>query len=128
MQYIARKATSPSMETEGAEKRLLRFLLAPEIDPGNTDIALGITELPENGCSDRRGHPDGELFFCLKGKGTVEIEGEDHVLGEHDAVYVPHNAVHQLKADCGSEFHVLWALTPPLPKEPVITELLNAEK
>lgn len=111
--YIARYKSAPSYETSAPEVRTLRCLISERLDPTNHDIALGITEMKPGCRSDVRGHEEGELFFCINGKGTVVIEEERVVLEKYDAVYVPPNKIHTLIADQDSSFDLAWILTPP---------------
>ena len=76
------------------------------------------------GCnSDLRAHAEGELFFCLDGKGTVLIADEVIELNRYEAVYVPPNTMHQLRSDRGEHFDVLWTLTPPFGGDKLVCDL-----
>ena len=99
--YVARMNNSPTVETTLQEKRILRALISPELDPANHDIALGMTQMTPGCNSDLRGHEEGELFFCLEGKGTVLVEEEEIELNRYEAVYVPPRTVHQIRSDRG---------------------------
>ena len=50
MYYVARLDNSPFVETPLPEKRILRALISPELDPTNQDIALGMTQMTP-GCT-----------------------------------------------------------------------------
>ncbi|MBQ2747896.1 MAG: cupin domain-containing protein [Firmicutes bacterium] len=113
MYYVARKDNTPFFEVPEPEHRILSVLISPELDPTNHDVALGRTEMTPGCQSDVRGHEEGELFYCIRGKGTVEIEGVDYELSEGEAVYVPPFVVHTLKSDKGENFDLIWFLTPP---------------
>ena len=39
-----------------------------------------------------------EIYFILEGKATMEIDGESREVGPSDAVLIPLNAWHQIKA------------------------------
>jgi mannose-6-phosphate isomerase-like protein (cupin superfamily) len=39
-----------------------------------------------------------EIYFILEGKATMEIDGESREVGPSDAVLIPRNAWHQIKA------------------------------
>ncbi|MBR4410997.1 MAG: cupin domain-containing protein [Firmicutes bacterium] len=128
MYYVARLDNSPFVETPLPEKRILRALISPELDPTNKDIALGMTQMTPGCNSDLRGHDEGELFFCLDGKGTVYIEGEEIELNKYEAVYVPPHHVHQLRSDRGEKFDILWALTPPFGGDRLVCDLARKAK
>lgn len=121
--YVARKENSPMLETPEPEHRVLRVLISPELDDTNHDIALGMTEMSPGCTSDFRSHDEGELFFCLEGRGSVQVGQERIILGKHDAVYVPPHTLHQLFSDQGESFHILWALTPPFGGDKIICDL-----
>ena len=111
--YVARYNESPYKETPLPERRLMHCLISSRLDPTNKDCALGMTEMDPGTHSDVRGHAEGELFFCVNGKGTVVVEDERIVLEKYDAVYGPPNTVHTLEADQGTRFDLAWFLTPP---------------
>lgn len=111
--YVARYNDSPCVVTAPPETRTMHCLISQRLDPTNMDVALGMTEMTPGSHSDLRGHDEGELFFCVSGKGTVVVEDERVVLEQYDAVYVPPNTVHTLEADQGENFNLAWFLTPP---------------
>ena len=45
MYYKATLENSPFVETPLPEKRILRALISPELDPTNHDIAQGMTQM-----------------------------------------------------------------------------------
>ena len=123
MYYNATLENSPFVETPLPEKRILRALISPELDPTNHDIAQGMTQMTPGCNSDLRAHAEGELFFCLDGKGTVLIADEVIELNRYEAVYVPPNTMHQLRSDRGEHFDVLWTLTPPFGGDKLVCDL-----
>ena len=126
--YVARYKDSPFAVVESPEKRILRCLISQRLDPENKDIALGMTEMDPGGKSDVRGHEEGELFFCVNGKGTVVIDDERIILEKYDAVYVPPNHIHTLEADQDSKFDLAWILTPPFGGDMKVYDLSVTEK
>ena len=90
---------------------------------GSDDIAQGMTQMTPGCNSDLRAHAEGELFFCLDGKGTVLIADEVIELNRYEAVYVPPNTMHQLRSDRGEHFDVLWTLTPPFGGDKLVCDL-----
>lgn len=121
--YVARKNQSPCVETPLPERRVMTALISEELDPTNHDIALGMTQMTPGCHSDLRGHAEGELFFCVDGKGSVLVADEVITLEKYDAVYVPPNVVHQLRSDLGDKFDVAWALTPPFGGDKMVIEM-----
>ncbi len=113
MEYIAKKNLRKYLEVPEPEKRTLSVLISSVLDPSNHDIAMGKTEMTPGCQSDYRGHEEGELFYCIKGKGTVLIGEDRHELDEDEAVYVPPFKPHQLLSDRDDVFSVVWILTPP---------------
>lgn len=126
--YVARYKESPYKETPLPERRLMHCLISQRLDPTNHDIALGMTEMTPGCHSDVRGHEEGELFFCVGGKGTVVVEDERIVLEKYDAVYVPPNTVHTLEADQGENFDLAWILTPPFGGDMMVYDWWAAEQ
>ena len=113
----------PIRGNPAAGKKILRALISPELDPTNHDIAQGMTQMTPGCNSDLRAHAEGELFFCLDGKGTVLIADEVIELNRYEAVYVPPNTMHQLRSDRGEHFDVLWTLTPPFGGDKLVCDL-----
>lgn len=113
MLYVANKKTIKKLERPEPNRRTLSLLLSPELDPTNHDIVVGKTEMIAGCQSDVRGHEEGEMFYCLKGKGTLVAGDENIIMEEGDCVYVPPLMIHQLKADQGEPFDLLWTNTPP---------------
>ena len=74
--YVGNFENAPFVQMPAPEERILRCFISPELDPTNQDIALGMTEMQPGCKSDWRGHAEGEMFICVKGKGHVRIEEE----------------------------------------------------
>ena len=112
--FIGKKADAPQVGKEEPYRRKLYCLISPELDPSNQDIACGLVDLPEGGRSDFRGHEEGELFFCISGKGHIRLGNEILPLEADSAIYVPPYVEHQTINDGGcGELRLLFALTPP---------------
>ncbi len=45
-----------------------------------------------------------EIYFILEGKGTMEIDGDIRDVGPSDAILIPCNAWHQIKANTAIRF------------------------
>ena len=126
--YVARFNESPFVQMPEPESRILRCLISQRLDPTNLDIALGMTQMTPGCASDLRGHDEGELFFCLEGKGSVLVGDEVVELNKYDAVYVPPHTIHQLRSDRGDKFDILWALTPPFGGDMTVDDYAMAKK
>ena len=87
--YIGKKETAPQIWKDEPYRRKLYCLISPELDPSNQDIACGLVDLPEGSQSDFRGHEEGELFFCISGKGHIRLGDEVLPLEANSAIYVP---------------------------------------
>lgn len=112
--FIGKKETAPQVWKDAPYRRKLYCLISPELDPSNQDIACGLVDLPEGSCSDFRGHEEGELFFCISGKGHIRLGSEVLPLEADSAIYVPPYVEHQTINDGGEgELRLLFVLTPP---------------
>ena len=123
MYYVGNFENAPFVNMPAPDERILRCFISPELDSTNQDIALGMTEMQPGCQSDWRGHPEGEMFICVEGKGHVRIEDEYIELEKGSVVYVPKFAKHQLLADCGSAFSLYWVLTPPFGGDKLVCDL-----
>ncbi len=112
--YIGKKETAPQIWKDEPYRRKLYCLISPELDPSNQDIACGLVDLPEGSQSDFRGHEEGELFFCISGKGHIRLGDEVLPLEANSAIYVPPYVEHQTINDGGAgELRLFFVLTPP---------------
>lgn len=112
--YIGKKENAPQVWKDAPYHRKLYCLISPELDPSNRDIACGLVDLPEGSQSDFRGHEEGELFFCISGKGHIRLGDDILPLEANSAIYVPPYVEHQTINDGGEgELRLLFALTPP---------------
>ena len=123
MYYVGNFENAPCVEMPAPESRTMRVFISPELDPTNHDIALGMTQMQPGTNSDWRGHPEGEMFICVEGRGHVRIEDEVVALEKGSVVYVPKFAKHQLLADRDDIFTVYWALTPPFGGDKMVCDL-----
>jgi len=55
-----------------------------------------------------------EVYYCLKGKGWIIIEGEKYILEPGSVIYIPPGAKHQTFSDDHSELEFLAIFTPPI--------------
>lgn len=55
-----------------------------------------------------------EIYYCLRGKGTVTIDDEEYVLEEGCALYIPPKAYHETKNIGDDDFEFLGIFGPCL--------------
>jgi mannose-6-phosphate isomerase-like protein (cupin superfamily) len=60
-----------------------------------------------------RHHKAQQFFFVLKGKATLEVDGQVLVLREHEGAHVPPGAAHQMQNLSGDELQFLVTSEPP---------------
>lgn len=114
MYYLATPENSPSTMMAEPYARRLRCLISPELDRANHDIACGTVEIAPGSQSDFRSHEEGELFYCVQGRGHIRIDDVLYELYPDTAIYVPPFAKHQTYNDVGGEqMKLLFVLTPP---------------
>jgi mannose-6-phosphate isomerase-like protein (cupin superfamily) len=58
-----------------------------------------------------------EIYFVLKGSGTLEVDGDSRRVRPGDAVLIPAGAWHLLENDGTSELIVLCSCAPPYSHE-----------
>jgi mannose-6-phosphate isomerase-like protein (cupin superfamily) len=58
-----------------------------------------------------------EIYFVIKGAGTMEVDGETQTIRPGDAVLIPAGAWHQLENDGSSELRILCCCAPPYSHE-----------
>jgi mannose-6-phosphate isomerase-like protein (cupin superfamily) len=58
-----------------------------------------------------------EIYFVLKGSGTMEVDGQTQTIRPGDAVLIPAGAWHQLENDGSSELRILCCCVPPYSHE-----------
>lgn len=74
----------------------------------------GTVEIAPGSQSDFRSHEEGELFYCVQGRGHIRIDDALYELYPDTAIYVPPFAKHQTYNDVGGEqMKLLFVLTPP---------------
>ncbi|MDB4142818.1 cupin domain-containing protein [Akkermansiaceae bacterium] len=74
--------------------------------------SLAEATLPIGGETERHYHKvSEELYYLLKGKGLMEIDGEERKVGPGDAILIPAGTWHQIKATEPLKF--LCCCAPP---------------
>ena len=63
-----------------------------------------------------------EIYFVLKGSGTLEVDGETRTVRPGDAVLIPPGAWHTLENTGTSELRILCACSPPYSHEDTFFE------
>jgi mannose-6-phosphate isomerase-like protein (cupin superfamily) len=58
-----------------------------------------------------------EIYFVLKGSGTMEVDGSTQTVRPGDAVLIPAGAWHQLENTGSSELRILCCCAPPYSHE-----------
>ena len=58
-----------------------------------------------------------EIYFVLKGSGTMEVDGRTQTVRPGDAVLIPAGAWHQLENTGSSELRILCCCAPPYSHE-----------
>ncbi len=89
------------------------------LDRANAPVeqqSLAEASVPAGRATERHYHRQSEEFyFLLEGEGTMEINGEERVVGPGDAVLIPAGAWHQIRATSNLRF--LCCCAPPYAHE-----------
>ncbi|RYX85339.1 cupin domain-containing protein [bacterium] len=69
----------------------------------------------------RHFHPKAEeIYFILKGRGLMEVEGERVEMGEGDSVAIPNGAKHQIEAVGSEKLEFLCCCAPAYTHEDTV--------
>ena len=89
------------------------------LDAANAPVrqqSLAEATVPAGGATQRHYHRlSEEFYYILRGRGTMEIDGEERAVGVGDAVLIPAGAWHQIRAD--EELRFLCCCAPPYAHE-----------
>ena len=55
-----------------------------------------------------------EVYYCLRGKGSVTIDSEEFILKPHSALYIPPKAYHETKNTGDEDFEFLGIFAPAI--------------
>ena len=66
----------------------LEFLRVPT-------LSMGLYQLPAEGVDPQQPHTEDEVYYIVRGKGQIAVEGESRAVREGSVVYVPANAPHR---------------------------------
>jgi len=83
-------------ETDGAKGAVIRHVITEK--DGAPNFNLRVVTIEPGGRSPNHSHPWEHEFFVLKGKGTGEVNGEAVDLKPGDALFVPPDTQHCLRA------------------------------
>lgn len=95
------EVTGNRVEMDGAERVSMRLLLGRA--DGAPTFAIRQFSVEAGGYSPHHRHNYEHGVYVIGGRGTVEFGGADHEIAAGDCVFIEPNAVHQFKADKGSE-------------------------
>ena len=129
MLYVGTRENGPFYEMPEPEKRMLRLLISPELDPSQHDIACGMVEVPPGSNSDMRGHDEGELFLIVSGEGKAIVGDETIKLAPFTAFYAKPNVPHQTFNTSKDENLVMYfVLVPPFGGDKRIIDFWKSSK
>ena len=87
------------------------------LDPTNAPVekqSLAEATLPPLGATQRHFHRlSEEFYFILEGGGTMEINGEESLVGPGDAILIPAGAWHQIRSTENEALRFLCCCAPP---------------
>ncbi|UCB45817.1 MAG: cupin domain-containing protein [Spirochaetota bacterium] len=120
---IVHEESAPGLDIKEPFKRTLKVLLSPLINKELKSIAAGLTIIPSGGKSDNHEHPEGEMFYVVSGKGSIQVGEEVEVLIPGTAVWVQPGTSHQLCNDSDATLKILWVLSPPGREKAIIDKM-----
>lgn len=94
---------------EGIEKVVKRLLVGPA--DGWDGWAMRLFELEPGGHTPRHQHPWPHINYITEGRGTLHIDGVDHLVDEGSFAYVPAGATHQF-SNVGDEVFGFICIVP----------------
>jgi quercetin dioxygenase-like cupin family protein len=86
-----------------------QVLVGPE--QGWKDHVMRMFTLAEAGFTPRHHHDWQHIIYVVEGRGTLFLDGTDHLLTAGSVAYVPNGAEHQLM-NTGSEIFVFICIVP----------------
>jgi mannose-6-phosphate isomerase-like protein (cupin superfamily) len=89
------------------------MLLSPE-NVASRGMDLGMLHLRPRSKTEPNIHPGSEeMFYLLKGKGTITVEDETEEIEAGAAIYIPENVVHHFENTQDEEMVFILAHAPP---------------
>jgi len=61
------------------------------------EFTAGVTDLPPDGWLGPHRHEPAEIYYVLDGEGTLNLDGEDHLVTAGTAAYIPSNSEHGIR-------------------------------
>ena len=83
-------------------------LLASKERCGAEQFTTGMTKFPAGAAVPMHSHNCDEQVTVLEGAADVEIEGEHHIVGVHDTVYIPEGLSHCFVNTGNGPLTILW--------------------
>ena len=90
------------LETTGIYREFLRV----------PSLSLGLYRHEAGAKVPQEPHTEDEVYFVVSGRGSIEIDGEDHAVMSGSVVYVPSGIAHHFH-DVTEPLQVLVAFAPP---------------
>ncbi len=92
--------------------RVVAVLGSPE-DETTTQMAFGMSALPQGVSTPWHTHEAEELAYIVSGRGVIAIGSESVAVAAGDAVVTPSDAPHQTSAAADEDLVVFWMYAPP---------------
>jgi quercetin dioxygenase-like cupin family protein len=92
--------------------RLTRVFIGAQSPLKAHNFVSGFVVIDPNGTVPLHNHEQEEVYYILKGKGEMNVEGETQVLEAVSAVYIPPNTSHALKNIGAEALHMLFVYAP----------------
>jgi mannose-6-phosphate isomerase-like protein (cupin superfamily) len=86
-----------------------RTVISAGRTPSNA-LTFGVARLPPGGVLQAHRHAQAEVYFVLGGSGVVTVDGDRHVVGVGDAVFLPGGAMHSVVSTGGIDLRVAYIL------------------
>jgi len=83
-------------ENDGEKKAVIRHLITEK--DGAPNFNMRVVSLKQGGNSPNHSHPWEHEFFVLSGRGIAEVDQKEVELKPGDAIYVPPNIQHCIRA------------------------------
>ena len=97
----------------------------PLIRPGDNDyLFMGLVFMEPGGIMTPKHHHTEqiEVYFVLRGRGIITLDGEDYELGPYEVVSVPPGVMHIWRNPHKTPLEYLWIMAPPDRGETVIAQ------
>jgi quercetin dioxygenase-like cupin family protein len=76
------------------------------------NFVSGFVIIEPNGTVPLHDHEQEEVYYILKGKGEMMVDGETQLMEGVSSVYIPSNVKHTLKNIGSEELHMLFVYSP----------------